>query len=179
MKRCVLPFLVCAAVLGCASSTSVLRPEDGATVMLEMEESTNVVRGEGFVAIHLDDFDCFGFSVSGGTKSTAMPTLKVVPVSGRRFLTVATSYHAFSGGVVKSCSPIYTFPVRRGSRYRLVIGNDDKYCSANVEEVGADKLELVKRESSTPLGDGNGPWCKADPRFQGSSAYQTPRSSGI
>lgn len=172
-----LSLILCGLLFGCASPSPELRPDDGGSVVLELYETENLVKGFGFVSVNLDDYDCFGFSTSAATKVTDMPTVKSISISGRRFLTVIASYHAADSAAVKSCSSAYTFPIHRGARYRLSVGNNEKYCSISIEEIGAGGVELNARDFQTSFSDGNGPWCKADERFKGSSAYQVPRGN--
>jgi hypothetical protein len=174
-------FISVCLVAGCASKLE-LKPDTGQSVTVDFAESLNILGATGRIFIYQDDYDCFGFFGYAFQVST-VPITKSIPVNGRKYLTIGNSYFAASLGSTKSCNGIYTFPIEAGARYRLTISNDGVHCYANVSRLASDpaaptqtdRVEVIQREFQVAVGDGQGPWCKADPAFGGSSSLLVPR----
>ena len=170
---------VAAALLLVSCAPWELKPDDGSSITLEFTERENGAGARGFVVIFMDDYDCFGNSKSG-TAATAMPITKTMPVPGRKYLSIQSSYFGISLGSTQSCQATYTFPIEAGGRYSVAIGNDGSRCYTRVSRLTADAgsggkpVQLIQR---TPLRafSGGGPWCTEDAAFAGSSSLLVPR----
>jgi len=166
--------------LGCATPLE-LKPDDGSSVTLDFVQTENALNAYGFVSVYVDDYDCYGFSKAGGTPVAKMPDTKTVSVTGRKFMTISSSYHGLSGfNGTSSCYTIYTFPVDAGARYRVAVGNDGAVCRTRVSRLssGSDAsgtpVQLVSRSRVTPVVDSQGPWCTGVTEFAGSSSLAVP-----
>lgn len=174
--------LACLGLVACASKLE-LRPDDGSVVTVEFIQVENALRAGGHVSIYMDDYDCYGFSAKGGTGTAAMPATKTVAVPGRRFLTIGSSYFGAGIGTTRSCNTLYTFPIETGARYRIAIGNDGSKCYTGVTQLasganaGETPVKLTARTLSVPGMDNQGPWCKPNPAFTGSSSLAVPRGN--
>ena len=172
-------FLALGSLSGCAPPLA-LRPDDGSSVTIEFVEERNVVGGNGHVSVFMDDFDCYGFS-KDGTSNSKMPVTKTFLTPGRKYLTIGVQYFAASMASVRSCLTNYTFPIVSGARYRVAIGNDGKTCSTRVSRLSADSeaagtpLQVVSRDRLRPATDSQGPWCREDRFYMGSSSLALPR----
>jgi hypothetical protein len=170
----ILLFFFSVLLAGCAAPLQ-LRQDSGEYVNLKLRQSMNANYAEGFFSAYLDDYDCYGFSVPAAAKASYFPIDKRISVAGRQFLTIFTGHQGYTSGGIKSCDLTLTFEVKPEGTYVINMGNSGKECMVMVEEEGVGAIELHKREFTRPFSDGNGPWCKADPKFIGSSSLLKPR----
>lgn len=177
--------MCCLSLFGC-NSTLELKPDSGKNIKVEFLKGGQIKDKYGGIDIYQDDYDCFGFAPKA-TLFENMPATKLINVSGRKFLTVATNYRyfVFTGLPlinVNTCNQTLTFPIEEGYSYKLKTSIHETECALKVERVslsnralGAQSVETKTRQRVTPFSDGHGPWCTPESSYQGSSSLTVPR----
>lgn len=130
------------------------------------------------LATYADDFDCYGQQGIdlGGIRTTTLSA------PAKAWQTFQFGFAKFDVGVIHQCVATGSFRTDSAHEYRVQFGGSgSEGCGMDVQSRLAgtqDPMTSVTvegRQGATPFIDPKGPWCKPDPRFQGSSTYLTPR----
>jgi hypothetical protein len=178
--------LVLAGMLaGCAASgPQIVRTDDTESILIEFVETGGTdVRGR----VHwlYDDYDCYGRNPQSGFVVGGTPVRNAVGTTGKRFFTVHADYTGTAAPA--SCNIVYTFPIEPGGRYRVAMSSSAQGCQTQLtqmtlassgagEVAGPPLTETRKREMVTDAPpDQDGPWCKPNAPYAGSSRLIKPR----
>lgn len=158
--------------------------QDGDFVSLEVVNST-----PGYpltVITYNDDYDCYGQTFVSTLADSF--TSRKISLPRRSYQTLTFQYFggeaetsALPGGGISSttCTGVYSFPTGEASEFRVTLARAGTRCGIEVETPGAsggaERVAAIERVFTQPFWKNDGPWCKADSRFKGSSSLKTPR----
>jgi hypothetical protein len=148
------------------------------------EQSINVTivghRGAGSMSMGIfdDDFDCYGpKGIVLGSSHT-----QILNVPAKPWQTYTFGFAEIIAGGVHQCVGTASFRTDNAHEYRVEFdGTASGQCSMHVQgriagsQDAMTDVPIEVRERSTPFFDMKGPFCKADPRYEGSSNYSEPR----
>lgn len=169
------------ALAACSTSPPPVRTDGDETILLEFVElGGSDVRPR--VNLLQDDYDCYGLYPMSGFTVDSKPLQYTVGTTGKRFFTVQADYRGTAAPA--SCNIVFTFPIQPGGRYRFEMTSGAQGCQTQLTQfpVGTGEAppltETRKREpvSAAPPDD-QGPWCKPNAPYAGSSRLLKPRGS--
>ncbi len=174
-RRLLVPLLTAGLLMGCSAvptSKTTGEPPINVTIIGH--------RGAGSMSIgtYDDDFDCYG------TKGIVLGSshTEILSVPAKPWQTFFFGFAEFVPGVIHQCVGTASFRTDSAHEYRVEFdGTSNGHCSMQVQRRIAGSQDAMTdvpiepRDRTTPFIDPKGPFCKADPRYQGSSNYADPR----
>jgi hypothetical protein len=171
MSKPALLLVVSTIVLAACSSAPV---KQSITTTDTLTIAKTSASGSFGFSISRDDFDCYGFLPKANEARS-------VPLTDKPYVTVTFQFLDAGAGSVSSCTGVYTFKKNGSPRYVARINSTANSCAIAVFGEGKEggsastPLLLTRREFQQPTFDNNGPWCKPNAEFKGSSDYETAR----
>lgn len=126
--------------------------------------------------VYEDDFDCFGTRAAAFDKGVA-----VIDVPAKAWATVAFGYTRQAARATDTCAGVGSFRAEAAHEYRVDVSASSGTCGMRVTQrpIGSDgppmPVDLAPRRPAPAPAGSPGPWCLADARFQGSTAFAAAR----
>lgn len=156
-----------------------MRTSNGDTIQIKVLNKN--IHHPNIVFFH-DDYDCFGlenipFARSNGNAEIALSRKPTTTVMADW----TANYFYGDGRTLTSCTAIRSFDTSQGNEFVLITENAGKRCDITIirdpTSESSGFFKTARREEVSPLFFSDGPFCKADTAFQGSSLYETPRGT--